>query len=214
MRFKRIIKRLITLITIIFIIGTIGITIITTRYPLAYRNIIVKNSQEYKVDPFLIASIINVESRYDKLALSSKDAKGLMQISPQTGQWASEVFEMEDYNEENLFQPEVNIKMGTWYVNRLFKEFDGELELVLAAYNAGSGNVNKWLADENYSEDGLSLKKIPFKETEDYLVRVDHSYKVYSKIYKDYLFDWEEEDSFYINLLHNIKRMVEGMRRT
>lgn len=130
MRFKRIIKRLITLITIIFIIATIGITIITTRYPLAYRNIIVKNSKEYKVDPFLIASIINVESRYDKLALSSKDAKGLMQISPQTGQWASEVLEMEDYNEENLFQPEVNIKMGTWYVNRLFKEFDGELELV------------------------------------------------------------------------------------
>lgn len=214
MRFKRTIKRLITLITAIFIIATIGITALTTKYPLAYRNIIVKNSQEYKVDPFLIASIINVESRYDKLALSSKDAKGLMQISPQTGQWASEILEMENYKEGNLFQPEINIEMGTWYVNRLFKEFDGELELVLAAYNAGSGNVNKWLVDEEYSEDGLSLKKIPFKETEDYLVRVDHNYKVYSMIYKDYLFNWEDEDSFYINLLHNIKRMVEGMRRT
>lgn len=213
MRFKRTIKRLITFIILIFIITTIGITILTTKYPLAYRNIIVKYSQEYKVDPFLIASIINVESRYDKLALSSKDAKGLMQISPQTGQWASEILEMENYNEEDLFQPDINIEMGTWYINRLFKEFDGELELVLAAYNAGSGNVNKWLTDEEYCKDGVSLKKIPFKETEDYLVRVDHNYKVYSMVYENYLFNWEDEDSFYINLLHNIKRMVEEMRR-
>lgn len=191
---------------------TIGIIFMTTRYPLGYRNIIVKYSQEYDIDPFLIASVINVESRYDKLALSSKDAKGLMQISPQTGEWASEVLNIDNYSEEDLFQPDLNIRIGSWYLNRLFKEFDGNLDLILAAYNAGSGNVNKWIGDEEYCQDGTTLKKIPFKETEDYLVRVDNNYKIYSKIYKNYLFNSEDEDSFYINFLHNVKRMVEGMK--
>lgn len=213
MKFKRIIRQIVTLIIVTFILISIGITILATRYPLAYRSIVVKYSQEYEVDPFLIASIINVESRYDKLALSSKEAKGLMQISPQTGQWASEVLNIEGYKEEDLFQPDLNIRIGAWYINRLFMEFDGNLDFVLAAYNAGSGNVNKWIVDEEYCVDGNSLKKIPFKETEDYLVRVNKSYRVYSKLYKNYLYNWEDKDSFYINFLHSIKRIVEGMKK-
>ena len=136
-----------------------------------------------------------------------------MQISPQTGQWASEVLNIEGYKEEDLFQPDLNIRIGAWYINRLFMEFDGNLDFVLAAYNAGSGNVNKWIVDEEYCVDGNSLKKIPFKETEDYLVRVNKSYRVYSKLYKNYLYNWEDKDSFYINFLHSIKRIVEGMKK-
>lgn len=201
------------LIIAVFMLITMVTVILTIRYPLAYRNLIVKYAEEYEMDPFLIASVINVESRYDKLALSSKEAKGLMQISPQTGQWASEVLELDNYSEEDLFLPDLNIKIGTWYLNRLFKEFDNNLDFVLAAYNAGSGNVNKWISNEEYCIDGHKFKKIPFKETEDYLVRVDSSYKIYSKIYKNYLFNWEDEDSFYINVLHNIRKMVERMKR-
>ena len=213
MGFKKKIKKIAMLITVAFILITTGIIVLAARYPLAYRNVIVKYSEEYQVDPFLISSIINVESRYDKLALSPKEAKGLMQISPQTGQWASEILEIDNYKEEDLFQPDLNIRIGTWYLNRLFKEFDGNLDFVLAAYNAGSGNVNKWIADEEYCVDGTNLKKIPFKETEDYLVRVDNNYRVYSKLYKNYLFNPEDKDSFYINFLHSIKRMVEGMKK-
>lgn len=212
LRTKKIIKRIIVLLFIIFLIVSLGLSILTIKYPLAYRNIIVKYSSEYDVDPYLVASIINVESRYDKLALSSKEAKGLMQIAPQTGQWASEILEIDNYSEESLFEPDLNIRIGSWYINRLFNEFDGNLQLVLAAYNAGSGNVNKWMLDEEYSSDGTSLKKIPFKETEDYLVRVEKSYKVYSKVYKNYLFSLEEEESFYINFLHNIRRILEDMK--
>ena len=213
MGFKNKIRRIVTLIIVSFILISIGIIFLAAKYPLAYRNIVVKYSEEYEVDPFLIASIINVESRYDKLALSSKEAKGLMQISPQTGQWASEVLKIQDYKEDDLFQPDLNIRIGTWYIDRLFKEFDGNLEFVLAAYNAGSGNVNKWIADKEYCVDGNNLEKIPFKETEDYLVRVKKNYKVYSRLYKNYLFNWEDKDSFYINFLHTIKRMVEGMKK-
>src|SRR5699024_5585468 len=114
--------------------------------------------------PYLIASIINVESRYDKLAVSHKEAKGLMQISPQTGQWASEVLEIKNYSEQDLFEPDLNIQIGTWYINRLLDEFNGNMDLVLAAYNAGSGNVSKWISDEEYCSDGINLDKIPFKE--------------------------------------------------
>lgn len=211
LRLKKRLKLIITLLLIIFISVTLGLIILTVKYPLAYRNIIVKYSKEYDVDPYLIASIINVESRYDRLALSPKEAKGLMQISPQTGQWASEVLEIDNYDNEDLFEVDLNIRIGSWYIDRLFKEFDRELDLVLAAYNAGSGNVNKWILNKEYSSDGVNLDKIPFKETEDYLVRVQNNYKVYSKIYKNYLLNWETEDSFYINFLHNIRRILESI---
>ncbi len=201
-------------VIIIIIIGiTSFLTIFTIRYPLAYRNSIVPYSKEYEIDPYLVASIINVESRYDKLAMSSKEAKGLMQISPQTGQWASEVLEIENYTEEDLFDPDLNIRIGSWYINRLDKEFDGKLDLILAAYNAGSGNVNKWIVDERYSKDGVNLDIIPFKETEDYLIRVKNNYEIYSGIYKNYLFEWEKEDSYYINFLHNIRRSLEEINQ-
>ena len=135
-----------------------------------------------------------------------------MQIGPQTGQWASEILEIDNYSEDDLFEVDLNIRIGSWYINRLFSEFDGNLDLVLAAYNAGGGNVNKWISNKDYSSDGINLDKIPFKETEDYLVRVEKNYKVYSKVYKDYLFNWEDEDSFYINFLHNIRRILEEMK--
>lgn len=212
LKIKKRLKGFIIFLFIIFLVISLGLTILTIKYPLAYRNIIVKYSKEYDIDPYLVASIINVESRYDKLALSSKEAKGLMQIGPQTGQWASEILEIDNYSEDDLFEVDLNIRIGSWYINRLFSEFDGNLDLVLAAYNAGSGNVNKWISNKDYSSDGINLDKIPFKETEDYLVRVEKNYKVYSKVYKDYLFNWEDEDSFYINFLHNIRRILEEMK--
>lgn len=208
-RFKRKFKRVITLLFTIFIVVTLGLVVLTTKYPIGYRNAIVKYSREYQIDPYLVASIINVESKYDKYALSPKEAKGLMQIAPQTGKWAGELLEIENYNEDILFNPDTNIRIGTWYINRLFKEFDGNLDLVLAAYNAGSGNVNKWLTDEKHCSDGVNLDKIPFKETEEYLVRVKSSYRIYNGVYKKYLLNPDEEDSLYINFLNNIRRTLK-----
>lgn len=207
------IKKLVVSIILIFLIVTIGLVFLTTRYPIGYKSIIVKYSKEYKLDPYLIASIINVESKYDKDAISKKDAKGLMQIGPQTGKWASEVLEIKNYNEDILFDPETNIRMGTWYIKTLFKEFDGDLDLVLAAYNAGSGNVKKWLNDERYCVDGTSLYNIPFKETDDYLIKVKENYKIYSTVYKKYIMNPNDKDSLYINLLHNIRKNMKKLIR-
>lgn len=197
----------------IFLIVIIGLGLLTTNYPIGYKTMIVEYSKEYNLDPYLVASIINVESKYDKDALSQKDARGLMQISPSTGKWASEVLGIENYSEDILFDPETNIRIGTWYLSTLFKEFNNNLDSVLAAYNAGSGNVNKWLNDENYSRDKTSLAIIPFQETKDYLVRVKKNYKVYSTVYKKYIMNTSDKDSFYINLLHNIKRIIKDLIR-
>ena len=113
-----------------------------------------------------------------------------------------------------LYDPETNIMIGTWYLNTLYKEFDGNLDLVLASYNAGSGNVNKWLKDEEYSNDGKNLTIIPFKETKEYIERINDSYKIYSKIYKRYIMNQNEQDTFYINLIHNIRKTLLELMRT
>lgn len=155
-----------------------------TLYPIRYKEYIANYSKQYDIDPFLVAAIIRVESKFNKDALSHKGAKGLMQIAPVTGKWAAGELGIIDYEESLLYNPEINIKIGCWYINRLKSQFDNNLELILAAYNGGSGNVAKWLNNNNYSEDGKSLKHIPFKETELYLKKVLKSYDIYRKLYK------------------------------
>lgn len=149
-----------------------------------YEESILKYAQEYNVDPYLIAAIMKNESRFNPKALSPKEAKGLMQIAPITGKWAAEKLPIENYAEEMLYDPDLNIKIACWYLNILHKEFDGDIELVIPAYNAGNGNVKKWLQNNELSSDGKTLDKIPFEETRFYLQRVLKDYKIYQKLYK------------------------------
>jgi len=128
-------------------------------YPLSYKSLINNYAKEYNIDPYLIAAIINVESNFNKNALSSKEARGLMQISASTGEWAARDLNIENFDLDLLFEPEINIRIGTWYLDQLTKEFGDNTQLILAAYNGGSGNVNKWLKNQEYCDDGVSLKK-------------------------------------------------------
>lgn len=180
-------------------------------YPLSYKNIISKYSKQFDVDPYLVAAIINVESNFDKNAISSKDARGLMQISPTTGKWASEVLPLEHFTLDILFEPDINIMIGTWYIDMLSKEFNNNLYLVLAAYNGGSGNVSKWLEDKKYCDDGENLKKIPFKETEQYVEKVMKNYKIYKKLYDGQFENPDDDNDFFLIILfHNIKKLIKA----
>lgn len=154
-----------------------------TLYPISYREHIAIYSKKYDIDPFLVAAVIRVESKYNKNALSPKGAMGLMQITPITGKWGAAEIGTLDYEQELLYEPEINIEIGCWYINKLKAQFSNNLGLVLAAYNGGSGNVTKWLNDSNYSDDGKTLKRIPFKETDLYLKKVLKSYDIYKKLY-------------------------------
>ena len=107
-----------------------------------------------------------------------------MQLSDQTAMWGAEELGIENFSIEDVFDPETNIRIACWYINTLMKEFDYKLQLVLAAYNGGSGNVTKWLKDKKFSSSGEKLDKIPFKETENYVNRVIKEYNIYNKLYR------------------------------
>lgn len=160
-----------------------------TLYPIKFKEEISIYSEKYNVDPFLIAAIIRVESKYNKNALSPKMAKGLMQIAPITGKWAASELGIKNYEEELLYDPKINIEIGCWYISKLKSQFNSNIELVLAAYNGGSGNVTKWLANSDYSDDGENLKYIPFKETELYIKKVLKTYNIYKKLYSESFFN-------------------------
>ena len=203
--------RRLTIILILFLI-IIFVTNLYYKinYPLSYKGLIKKYSKEYNMDPYLIAAIINVESNFNKNAISSKDARGLMQIIPKTGEWAAGKLGIENFTVELLFDPETNIRIGIWYLDMLKNEFGDNIQLILAAYNGGSGNVSKWLQNEEYSEDGKELKKIPFKETEQYIEKVLKNYEVYKNVYKNEFNEEIEESEFYfIEFFHNIRELIK-----
>ena len=207
---NRLFRRL-TIILILFLIIIFATSLYyKINYPLSYKGLIKKYSKEYNLDPYLIAAIINVESNFNKNAISSKDARGLMQIIPKTGEWAASKLGIENFTVELLFEPETNIRIGTWYLDMLKKEFGDNIQLILAAYNGGSGNVNKWLQNEEYCKDGKELKKIPFKETEQYIEKVLKNYEVYGNVYKNE-FNEEAEDNehYFIEFFHNIRKLIK-----
>ena len=158
--------------------------IIRTIYPVHYYSLIEKYAKKYEIDPYLVVAIVKNESRFNPDAISKKDARGLMQIAPITGEWISEKLEVSNYSVDMLFQPELNIQFGIWYLNVLKHEFDDNIELMVSGYNAGNGNVKKWLDDPRYSRDGKTLYKIPFHETRVYKKRVLRDYRIYTKIYR------------------------------
>ena len=202
---------------IIFYVVILSIVIgliISILTPIGYKDYINKYSNEYDIDPYLIAAIINVESKYNKEAISTKKAKGLMQIGPNTGEWGAKELGIEGYTEEMLFDPELNIRIGTWYLRQLKGQFDSDLRLVLAAYNAGSGNVSKWLVDKNYSYDGIKLSRIPFKETEEYLERVENNYKIYKLVYKFYMEKPDSINSLYIDAIISFRGYLRNILKS
>lgn len=141
-------------------------------YPLRYKELVVRYAGEYQLDPYLVCAVIWVESKFDSRATSHRGARGLMQIIPATGQWVAKKLGIQEYDDDSLYNPAINIRIGCWYLDNLRKQFNGNMDLALAAYNGGSGNVEKWLKDPRYSKDGKGLDDIPFKETKDFVARV------------------------------------------
>ena len=180
MKFKKIIIWLI----VFFVLLAGGRYIIKEYiYPYKYSNIINEYSAKYELDPYLVLAVIKTESNFNENAESSKGAKGLMQIMDSTGEGIADKLEVENFETKMLFDPEINIEFGCWYLNNLLSEFD-DLSLALAAYNGGSGNVTKWLNDPEYSSDGENLTYIPFKETKKYVDKVSTRYNVYKFLYE------------------------------
>lgn len=182
-RFRIGIKTVMLFMIVLAAVLFVSIQAVSRLYPLEYKDIVQVYSKEFDIDPFLVFAIIKAESNFKPEAVSSKNARGLMQISEGTGKWGAEKLHLDDYSGEKLFDPQINIRIGCWYLSVLFGEFN-DLNLVITAYNGGSGNVTGWLNDRSLSADGKTLDKIPFKETEQYLKKVNNYYSIYKRLYE------------------------------
>nr|WP_276575990.1 lytic transglycosylase domain-containing protein [Oceanirhabdus seepicola] len=155
--------------------------ILSIYYPIKFQEHVETFSKEYEMDEYIVYSMIKNESNFDEKAESIRGAKGLMQIMPSTAEWIESVKKFGYSNANQLYDAKLNIRMGCWYISNLMEEFH-DTEKAVAAYNAGRGNVAKWLCNDEFSRDN-KLIFIPFKETDIYLKRVMFSYKMYKYIY-------------------------------
>lgn len=156
----------------IIILFSISVILVTIMFPRKYKNYVTKQSKNFNLDEALVYAIIKTESDFNKKAVSKSGAIGLMQILPKTARWIA--LELgEDYNDEKLLIPEINVKYGCFYLNYLFKKFD-QTDIVICAYNAGEGKVLDWIENGKLNE-----KLIDYSETKNYLKRVKDYYKVY-----------------------------------
>lgn len=158
--------------------------ILKVFYPLYHKDLIFKYAEKNNLDPYLIAAMIKVESKFDSEATSRQGARGLMQIMPETGEWVAEQLGNDDFDVADLYEPEVNIRFGSWYLAHLKNFFDDNLTVVIAAYNGGQGNVNQWLELDEWTGKHKDHKQIPFPETRDYVEKVINTYHWYQKIYR------------------------------
>lgn len=154
-------------------------------YPREYSEYVEKWAKEYGVPEYIVYSVIKAESDFDPNTVSSADAVGLMQIRAAK---SSNTFEYiagmvgDKYDPSLHFDPNTNIKYGTYYLSYLYSRFDN-WSTVFAAYNGGEGNVSKWLKDPTCSLDGKTLYRIPFTETRDYVKKVNGYCKAYRRLY-------------------------------
>lgn len=171
------------ILIILGLIMALGYGSLIWYYPLNYTEIIMEETEQYNLDPYLVLGIIHTESKFRTTAVSTKNARGLMQITESTWTWALTKMGQTD-GALQWDNPRDNLEVGIWYLNYLVTTFPNyEEPLLLAAYNAGEGNIRKWLADPSVSDTGQVLNRIPFAETAQYVKRVLWAEKVYKLLY-------------------------------
>lgn len=140
-------------------------------------------AKEFGVEDNLIYAVIHTESGFREDVESHAGAVGLMQLMPDTFTWLQEKLDGEvRYTQSDLKTPAVNIRYGTYYLSYLIALY-GDTGTAVAAYNAGAANVDKWLSDSSYSQDGKTLTDIPYKETKNYVKKVIRAREMYENIY-------------------------------
>lgn len=155
-------------------------------YPIKYDNFVEVYSKEYNVDKYLIYATIKAESNFNNDAVSSKEAKGLMQLMKETAKDICKKLEITIKDEEietKLLEPEFNIRLGTKYISLLIEKYNST-ELALVAYNAGSGNVDNWIEEGIIKKDGTDVENVPYKETNNYVRKILRDYKIYKDLYE------------------------------
>lgn len=151
------------------------------EYPMNYSDYVSKYASEYGVPEHVVYSVIKTESDFQSGAVSDAGAVGLMQLMPDTFNWLC-TLTRENHDTGMLYDPETNIKYGTYYLSYLYLSY-GDWDTVFAAYNAGMGNVDSWLGDKKNADGAKKLDDIPFDETRKYIEKVRKADEVYVRLY-------------------------------
>ena len=154
-------------------------------YPKKYENFVKIYAEKYQVNENLIYAIIKAESNFNPKAVSSKGAKGLMQLMDETAKEVANQLEnpMQTENiSEKLLQVDSNIELGTKYISILLEKYKN-IEIALSAYNAGSGTVDSWIERKVIKADGTDIENVPYRETNQYIRKILRDYKIYQNLY-------------------------------
>jgi soluble lytic murein transglycosylase len=174
--------------TLVGVLALLGVTFATLQsakpgwwerlwYPLRYEQIVRGHARNYQLDPALLAAVIYQESKFKADARSRSGAIGLMQLLPATAQGIAVHTGGTRFRTSDLYNPEINVRYGAWYLRHLLEKY-GDERTALAAYNAGQDNVDRWRADGG---------GIRFRETRAYVSRVEELKGIYRRAYGDEL---------------------------
>lgn len=156
-------------------------------YPLDHADLINRSASQNHLDPALVAAVIFEESGFEDGSRSTAGAVGLMQLMPATATWIAAKTDGAGFVIADLKNPDINIAYGCWYLGYLMERY-GNAEVALAAYNGGTENVDRWLADaKKENRPFSSVTDIPWQETREYVARVDHTREVYVDAYSSEL---------------------------
>lgn len=174
------------IIVIIILLGLLGCICLVKNiiYQKKYVNIVSTMSDKYEIDENLIYAVIKTESNFDENAISKANAKGLMQIVDDTAIEISKKIGIDNFNVDMLYNPEINIEIGTYYMKELYDKYQNRI-IAIIAYNAGQGNVDKWLEEGIITKDNNTFSNIPYKETATYWKKVLREYNIYNTLYKN-----------------------------
>ena len=152
-------------------------------YPLYYTDLLQKHTTNYKIDPLFVAAMIREESRYNADIVSRSGAIGLMQIMPATGRELAGRLKIPRFSTKILYNPDVNIQMGSWYMKSLMNQFDNNHALVAGAYNGGPGRMRRWLEAKQIPDLDEFVEDIWIDETRRHIKKVIDSYIIYQELY-------------------------------
>lgn len=164
--------------------GPPNLRLLQILYPFPYRTLISEEARDRGIDPAIVAALIRQESMFEARITSPAGARGLMQIMPATGEQLAEAVGIERWDPELLYQPEINVHLGTRYVAQFMDEYDGSLPSVFSAYNAGPHRVEWWSEFPEYGSDELFTERIPYRETRNYVKILTRNRALYEGLYE------------------------------
>ena len=159
-------------------------TVMNTAYPRKYDEYVTYYAGKYQIDPYILYSIIRTESNFNPQAESNVGARGLMQITEITFDWIkTKIAPDEPLTFDDLYDPEVNIRFGSYFISYCLQRYDDDLATAAAAYHSGWGTVDNLLRMEEHSSDGQTLKGFPYNQMHHYVEKITAGYAAYTRLY-------------------------------